>query len=36
MHTLVDKEHILIREVRTSTASLHDSQIDLSAPGQTV
>jgi len=36
IHPLVDKEHILIREVRTSTASLHDSQIDLSAPGQTV
>ena len=36
IHPLVDKEHILIREVRTSTASLHDSQIDLSAPGQTI
>ena len=30
------KEHILIREVWTSTASLHDNQIDLSAPGQTI
>jgi len=36
MHTLVDKEFMIIREVGTSTASLHDSQIDLTEPGQTV
>ena len=36
MHTFVNKEFILIREVGTSTASLHDNQIDLSAPGQTI
>ena len=36
MHTLVDKEFMIIREVGTSTASLQDSQIDLTEPGQTV
>lgn len=36
MHTLVDKENQFIREVATSTASVHDSQVDLSDEGQTV
>ncbi|WP_319579942.1 IS5 family transposase [uncultured Methanospirillum sp.] len=36
MHTLVDKENQFIRSVATSTASLHDSQVDLSEEGQTV
>jgi hypothetical protein len=29
-HTLVDNEHGLIRETELTTASLHDSKIDLS------
>jgi transposase, IS5 family len=36
MYTLVDKEHQFIRSVTTSTASLHDGQVDLSEQGQTV
>lgn len=36
LHTLVDKENQFIRSVATSTASLHDSQVDLSEQGQTV
>jgi IS5 family transposase len=36
MHTLVDKENQFIRSVATSTASLHDSQVDLSEEGQTI
>ena len=36
MHTLVDRDFLFIREVATTTASLHDSKIDLTKPGQTV
>ena len=36
LHTLVDKEFQLIRRMETTTASLHDSRIDLSQPGETV
>jgi IS5 family transposase len=35
-HIAVDKEHILIRRIETTTASVHDSQIDLSKEGETV
>jgi IS5 family transposase len=33
-HTKVDVEYGLIRDVETTTASVHDSQIDLSKPGE--
>lgn len=36
MHTLVDNIFLLVRKVVTTTASVHDSRIDLSEPGQTV
>ncbi len=36
LHTLIDKEWQLIRRLATTTASLHDSRIDLSKPGETV
>jgi Transposase and inactivated derivatives, IS5 family len=36
LHSLIDKEYMFIRRIRTTTASLHDSQIDLSSQGQTV
>ena len=36
LHTIVDKENQLIRRLSTSTASLHDGQVDLSEPGETV
>ncbi len=36
LHTIVDKETQLIRRFVTTTASLHDSKIDLSEPGETV
>jgi IS5 family transposase len=36
LHTLIDKEWQLIRRLATTTASLHDSRIDLSRPGETV
>ncbi len=35
-HALVDKEYHLIRRIETTTASGHDSQVDLSMPGETV
>ena len=35
-HTIVDRETQLIRRFSTSTASLHDGQVDLSEPGETV
>ena len=35
-HTLFDREFQLIRRLATTTASLHDSRIDLSKPGETV
>lgn len=36
LHTAVDKETQLIRRFKTTTASLHDSKIDLSEPGETI
>ncbi len=36
LYTIVDKESQIIRRFDTSTASLHDSQIDLSKSGETV
>ena len=36
LHSLIDKEYQFIRRFDTSTASLHDSQIDLSQKGETV
>ena len=36
LHTLVDPEHQLIRRLASTTASLHDSRIDLSKQGETV
>jgi IS5 family transposase len=35
-HTIVDKETQIIRKFAISTAILHDSQVDLSEPGETV
>ena len=36
LHTKMDQEHSLIRQLETTTASVHDSQIDLSQPGEVV
>ena len=36
VHTIIDKEHQFIWRFDTTTASLHDSQIDLSEKGETV
>jgi len=36
VHTKMDYEHSLIRDVKTTTASVHDSQVDLSQPGEVV
>lgn len=36
LHTIVDKENQFIRRFDTTTASVHDSQIDLSQKGETV
>jgi IS5 family transposase len=36
LHILLDKAHQLIRQITTTTASLHDSRIDLSQKGETV
>ena len=36
LHTIIDKENQFIRRFDTSTASVHDSQIDLSQKGETV
>jgi IS5 family transposase len=36
LHTIIDKDNQFIRRFDTSTASLHDSQIDLSQKGETV
>jgi len=36
LHILLDKDHQLIRRITTTTASLHDSRIDLSEKGETV
>lgn len=36
LHSLVDKECQLIRRIQTTTASVHDSQVDLSKEGETV
>jgi len=35
-HILMDKEHQLIRRIETTTASVHDSKVDLSQKGETV
>ena len=36
LHAKMDLDHGLIRDLETSTASLHDSQVDLSEPGEVV
>ncbi|GAB6285565.1 MAG: IS5-like element ISMac22 family transposase [Methanoregula sp.] len=36
LHSIIDKEHQFIRRFDTTTASVHDSQIDLSQKGETV
>jgi len=36
LHTKLDVDHGLIRELETTTASLHDSQVDLSKEGEVV
>jgi IS5 family transposase len=36
LHENVDKEYGLIRAIETTTASVHDSQIDLSREGETI
>ena len=36
LHILMDKENQLIRRIMTTTASVHDSRIDLSRNGETV
>jgi IS5 family transposase len=36
LHTKLDIDHGLIRELETTTASLHDSQVDLSKEGEVV
>jgi IS5 family transposase len=36
LHNNVDKQYSLIRAIETTTASVHDSQIDLSKGGETV
>ena len=33
LHQITDLDYCLIRDIETSTASLHDSQVDLSIPG---
>ncbi|TQD25023.1 IS5 family transposase [Methanolobus vulcani] len=35
-HTIVDKDYLLIRRFQTTTASVHDSQVDLSEKGEVV
>ncbi|CAD7770340.1 hypothetical protein FHEFKHOI_00800 [Candidatus Methanoperedenaceae archaeon GB50] len=34
LHSKMDTEHGLIRDIETTTASVHDSQIDLSEEGE--
>ncbi len=36
LHTLADMDYDLIRRLETTTAEIHDSQIDLSEPGEVV
>ena len=36
LHSLIDKEYPFVRRFDTSTASLHDNQVDLSQKGETV
>ncbi|NVO66886.1 IS5 family transposase [Methanofollis tationis] len=36
LHILLDKDNQLIRRIETTTASLHDSKVDLSREGETV
>ncbi len=34
LHAKTDVDHVLIRDLETTTASVHDSQIDLTRPGE--
>jgi len=36
LHSKVDRDYGLIRDIRTTPASVHDSQIDLSRPGEVI
>jgi transposase, IS5 family len=36
LHSIIDKEHQFIRRFDTTTASVHDSRVDLSQKGETV
>ena len=36
LHTKADMDYGLIREIETTTASVHDTQVDLSKPGEVV
>ena len=36
LHATVDVDHGLIRDLETTTASVHDSRVDLSTPGEVV
>ena len=36
LHTIIDREHQLVRAQVTTTASVHDSRVDLSQSGETV
>ena len=36
IHSIIDKEHPFIRRFDTTTASVHDSQVNLSQKGETV
>nr|WP_321498726.1 IS5 family transposase [uncultured Methanolobus sp.] len=36
LHTIIDKDYELIRRFETTTASVHDSQVDLSREGEVV
>jgi len=36
LHSKMDTEHGMIRDIETTTASVHDSQVDLSNPGEVV
>ena len=36
LHTIMDTTHDLIRRIETTTANVHDSQVDLSEKGEVV
>lgn len=36
LHTIIDTTHDLIRRIETTTANVHDSQVDLSEKGEVV